>query len=177
METKEGSVPRVEMAGGDGKRTAILVIHGVGEQNAKLLMEEFRDFETFQRASEDDLQNIEGIGPETAHSIIAFFKGAHNKNLIQRLKKIELLKKTYAGQTKSTTLKGLTFVLTGELPNHSRAEMKKLIEENGGKVTGTVSKKTSYVVVGENPGSKFEKAKKLGVSLLDENKILELLKS
>lgn len=153
-----------------------LGIHGVGEQNAKLLMEEFKDFANLQKASEQDLQNIEGIGPETARSIVTFFKNTHHKNLIGRLKKTGLLKNIYAGHTRSTTFKGLTFVLTGELPHYSRAEMKKLIGENGGKVTNTVSKKTSYVVVGENSGGKFEKAKKLGVPLIDEKQVFDLLK-
>lgn len=152
-----------------------LGIHGVGEQNAKLLIEYFLEFTKLETASESKLQEIEGIGPETAHSITTFFKNAHNKRLIEHLKKTGLLKNVYAGKVRSTTLKGLTFVLTGELANYSRAEIKKLIEENGGKVTNTVSKKTSYVVVGENPGSKFDNAKKLGVPLIDEKRVLDLL--
>lgn len=157
------------------KAVFALGIHGVGEQTAKILMEHFGDFEKFKIATEDDLQKISGIGPETATQIRAFFANASNQKLVERLQSIGLFRNKFAGHSASSKLAGLSFVLTGELVHHSRDEMKKLIEDKGGKVVGSVSKKTSYVVAGENPGSKLEKAKELGVAVLDEAGILGMM--
>jgi DNA ligase (NAD+) len=154
-----------------------LGIPGVGEQTAKLLMMHLKNMESFQKASPQELEAIEGIGSETAQDISEFFQDKYYQELVSSLKAAGLFQKDYDGPiTGIGPLSGQTFVLTGELQNHSRLEMKRLIENAGGKVTSSVSKKTSHAVVGENPGSKFEKAQKLGVSILSEGEILDLLK-
>lgn len=150
------------------KQLFALGIREVGEQTAKVLMEHFKTFEKLQNASKDDLTAIEGVGPETAKNIVAFFKNPHNQKLIERLKKIGLFAKAFEGASKKAKLHGLTFVVTGELKNYTREAIKERLESLGARVTSSVSRKTSYVVVGENPGSKYDKAKKLGVAILDE---------
>lgn len=152
-----------------------LGIHGVGEQTAKILMEHFCEFEKLESATTNDLQRISGIGPETALQIQTFFTNTSNQKLVEGLKSFGFFRQKYAGHRASSKLAGLSFVLTGELAHHSRDEMKKLIEKNGGKVSGSVSKKTSYVVAGENPGSKLDKARELGVKIVDEAGILGMI--
>jgi DNA ligase (NAD+) len=154
-----------------------LGIHDVGEQTAKLLLNHFHSFDGFAQASLEELESIHGIGPETAKSIVAFLGEKSNQKLIVRLKKAGLLSGTY-GTPSSDNQKflGLTFVLTGELKNFTRDEVKNHIEKLGGKVSGSVSSKTSYVVVGDNPGSKYDKAKELGVRILREDEITKMLK-
>lgn len=156
------------------KQVFALGILEVGEQTAKLLMERFITFEKLENASEEELMTINGVGPEIAKAIISFFKNKNNRDLINALKKASMLKNKYAGKA-SEKLSGLTFVLTGELKNFSRDEMKEKLESLGAKVAGSVSSKTSYVIAGENPGSKLEKAKKLGVAVIDEEKVLGMM--
>lgn len=157
------------------KAVFALGIHGIGEEVARLLMSHFVTFDALQSASEEDLLAIKGIGPETVTAIHHFFQEPNNKKLISKLKSHGLLKAEFKGEVASKKLQGLTFVLTGELPNHSRTDMKKLIESHGGKVSGSVSAKTSYVLAGENAGSKLEKAKELGVKVLSEEEIEQIL--
>jgi DNA ligase (NAD+) len=117
---------------------------------------------------------VEEVGPRIAQSILQFFAEEKNQKLIERLRAAGL---TFTGEKKvrGTKLTGLTFVLTGTLPTYSRDEAKRRIEDAGGKVTSAVSKKTSYVVAGEEAGSKLEKAQQLGVAVLDEAALLKLL--
>lgn len=157
------------------KQVFALGIHDVGEETAKLLMENLGSFTALEKANEEALQAIHGIGPETAKSICAFFKNPHHQKIIAQLKKNGLLTQPYAGVVKSNKLLGLTFVLTGELTNFSRDEMKEKIESLGGKVASSVSKKTSYVLAGENAGSKLDKARELGVKIISEDEILEMI--
>lgn len=157
------------------KQLFALGIHEVGEQTAKLIMGHCGTFERLEAVDEDELQTIDGIGPETAQNVIAFFKNPNNKKLIARLKKAGMFQTEFETVAKDAKLSGLTFVLTGELENHSRSELKEKLESLGAKVTGSVSKKTSYVVVGASPGSKFDKAQKLGVTILNEQEIEALL--
>lgn len=153
-----------------------LGIHDVGEQTAKLLLNHFHSFEWLAQASVEELESLHGIGPETAKSIVAFFEETSNQKLIARLKKAGLLSGTYgAASPGNRKFSGFTFVLTGELKRFTRDEVKKEIEKRGGKVSGSVSSKTSYVIVGENPGSKYDKAQKLGVKILSEEEIVEIL--
>lgn len=154
------------------KQVFALGIREVGEQTAKILMRHFHSFAALETATSDALIKINGVGPETAQAIVRFFANPNNRNLIKHLKKAGMLRTQYDTQS-SDQLLGLTFVLTGELKNFTRDEMKAKLESQGAKVTNSVSKKTSYVIVGENAGSKLEQAKKLGVNLLDEEEALE----
>lgn len=150
-----------------------LGIHSVGEENAKLIMSHLLTFENLTAAKAEELEAIKGIGPETALAITSFFKNKDNQKLLKKLAHVGFFKNPFQGKATSQKLAGLTFVLTGELQNHTRSEMKKLLESHGAKVTGSVSKNTSFVVVGENPGSKYDKAQKLGVEILSEQEAME----
>jgi DNA ligase (NAD+) len=152
-----------------------LGIHGVGEQNAKLLLENLGSFESLRRVTEEDLQTIHGIGPETAASIAKFFKNPHNLKIVDDLEKAGLFQHKYDIKTRKSTFNGLIFVLTGELSSFSRDEMKSKIESLGGKISGSVSKKTSFVLAGENAGSKLTKARELGIKIINESEILKMM--
>jgi DNA ligase (NAD+) len=154
-----------------------LGIRFVGLQSAKLLSRRFQTFETLENASPDEIESIEGIGKVMAESIFNFFRNDANIKLIENLfsagiKPLEEKPQTY---DKTSFFQGKTFVLTGTLSSMERSNAKKEIERRGGKATGSISKKTDYVIVGENPGSKLKKAKSLGISILDENTFLEKL--
>ena len=151
-----------------------LGIRMVGERTAQFLAENFGSMESLEQASVEDLQSVNEVGPRIAESIVEFFSIAANRKLIDRLRQAGL---TLKGKKKErgTKLAGKTFVLTGTLPSRSRDEAKKLIEDAGGKVTGSVSKKTDYVVAGADAGSKLDKAKALGVAVIDEEAMIELL--
>jgi DNA ligase (NAD+) len=158
------------------KQLFALGIHEVGEQTAKLLVKHFMTLENIMKASLEELQEVDGVGPEIAQSVKTFFENQANKELIERLTTTGLFKKGF--QTDDLTKKPLnekTFVLTGELTSYTRDELTEKLESLGAKVTSSVSKKTSYVVVGEKPGSKLKKAEKLGVVILSEKELLELL--
>ena len=152
-----------------------LGIRFVGERTAQFLAEHFGSMEAIEQASAEELQNVDEVGPRIAESIAEFFGVAANRKLIQRLRDAGL---TLSGEKKQrgTKLAGKIFVLTGTLSHFSRDEAKKLIEEAGGKVTGSVSKKTDYVVAGTDAGSKLDKAKELGVAVIDEKEMEKLLK-
>jgi DNA ligase (NAD+) len=147
-----------------------LGIRMVGERTAQFLAEHFGSMEDFENASAEELQNVNEVGPRIAESIVEFFSIKANQDLVKRLRDADL---TMAGQKKQrgTKLAGKTFVLTGTLARYTRDEAKKLIEDAGGKVTGSVSKKTDYVVAGADAGSKLDKAKKLGVAVIDETEM------
>lgn len=149
-------------------------IRHVGQGIAQLLTENFPSIDKLQAASEEDLQSVGGIGPQIAESVSFFFKEKHNRDLIRRLKDAGL---TLSGTTSKKTGKftGLTFVLTGTLPTYSREEAKALIENNGGKVASSVSKNVQYVLMGEDAGSKLDKAKKLGIPTIDENQFKRMI--
>jgi DNA ligase (NAD+) len=151
-----------------------LGIRFVGERTAQFLAEHFGSMEELENASANELQNIDEVGPRIAESIVEFFSIAANRKLVERLREAGL---TLTGQKKQrgTKLAGKTFVLTGTLAHFSRDEAKKMIEDAGGKVTGSVSKKTDYVVAGADAGSKLDKAKELGVKVLDEKEMEKLV--
>jgi DNA ligase (NAD+) len=147
----------------------------VGERTAQFLAEAFGDLDKIAAASEDELQEAEEVGPKVAQSIRKFFDQPHNRDLVERLRK-EGFDFTYAVKKKSAgPLAGKVFVLTGTLPNLSRDEAKAKIEAAGGKVTGSVSKKTNFVVAGEDAGSKLDKARELEIEVIDEKRLLEML--
>ena len=150
-----------------------LGIRMVGERTAQFLAEHFGSMEEFEKAGVEELQDVNEVGPRIAESIVEFFSIAANRKLVERLRDAEL---TLAGQRKQrgTKLAGKTFVLTGTLAHFTRDEAKKMIEDAGGKVTGSVSKKTDYVVAGADAGSKLDKAKELGVKIIDEDEMQRL---
>jgi len=153
---------------------AALGIIGVGETAAKILASEFSEFDKLMNASQDELVSIQGIGPVIAANIVRFFRDKAHKQMIAKMKKGGVEFTPYKAKTLSTKLKGKSFVITGTL-SKPRPHFKKLIEDNGGKVSGSVSAKTDYLLCGADPGSKLDHAKKLGVNVLDEDGLSELL--
>jgi DNA ligase (NAD+) len=153
-----------------------LGIRFVGERTAESLAQEFGTMDALSAATVEDLERVEEIGPEISRSIVEFFTNVANRNLVKRLKDADVEMEAEKRE-QSAELAGLTFVLTGTLPNMTRDEAKEKIETAGGKTTESVSKKTNYVVAGEEAGSKLDKARKLGVRVIDESELLSLLDS
>ncbi len=151
-----------------------LGIRFVGERTAQLLAEEFGSMDALMAASTEELERVNEVGPRVAAAIREFFDEARNLELIERLRAAGLTF-TAEKRKRSSQLEGLTFVLTGTLEGMTREEATAKIEAAGGKVTGSVSKKTDYVVAGAEAGSKLEKAQSLGVKVLDEAGLVELL--
>jgi len=156
-----------------------LGIRGVGVVVAAVLAAHFYDLDALSHATSDDLQHIEGIGPNIAEAIVDWFDRPSNQNILKKLKAAGVwpnAQVAMAGEPVKQSLAGLTFVVTGTLPSFSREGIKEFIESHGGKITESVSKKTSYLVLGVNPGSKYPKAQQLGISILDETDLLQLAK-
>jgi len=153
-----------------------LGIRNVGEKAAIVLAEKFLNIDNLMKATTDDLQKIYEIGPVMAESIVKFFKQPSTKKLIEKLKDAGVNMKEEIKKAPKI-LEGKTFVFTGELKSFSRNEAEAKVRELGGNATSSVSKKTGYVVVGEKPGSKFDKAKKLGIKIIDENEFLKMIKT
>lgn len=151
-----------------------LGIRFVGERTAEFLAEHFGSLDSLMTASEEELQEVNEVGPRIAHSIAEFFQEPRNRDLVKQLRDAGL---TFKGKKKErgTQLAGKTFVLTGTLARYSRDEAKKVIEDAGGRVSGSVSKKTDYVVAGADAGSKLDKAKELGVRVIGEKEMENLL--
>ncbi len=154
-----------------------LGIRYVGKVNAEILAENFPTIEQLSQASVQDLENVHGIGTEIAQSTFHWLRITANQKLVERLKiaGLQLKGQQDTANSKSTPLSGKTFVITGTLPTLKRSEAADLIKQAGGKVTSSISKNTDYLVVGEDAGSKLEKAEKLGISQLTENQLQELL--
>ncbi len=151
-----------------------LGIRFVGERTAQFLAEHFGSLDAIMKASAEELQEVNEVGPRIAESIVEFFSDEHNRHLVNDLRKAGL---TLTGQKKEkgTKLAGKTFVLTGTLARYSRDEAKKMIEDAGGRVSGSVSKKTDYVVAGDDAGSKLDKARELGVAVIGEKEMESLV--
>jgi len=151
-----------------------LGIRMVGERTAQFLAEHFGSMDGLMDACEEELQNVAEVGPRIAQSIVEFFREPSNRKLIERLRDAKL---TFKGKKKErgTKLAGKTFVLTGTLARYSRDQAKAMIENAGGRVSGSVSKKTDYVIAGSDAGSKLDKAKELKVAVIDEKEMEELL--
>ncbi len=159
-----------------GQLIFALGIRHVGQTAAKKLAEHFRSLEALANAAEEELLAVPEIGPKMAESIVRWFRQPENINFTNKLKQAGVAAESgEPNKPKSSRLAGKTFVLTGTLADFTRDEAKALIEEQGGKVLSGVSKKTSYVVVGENPGSKYEKAKQLGIEVLNEVQFKNLI--
>jgi len=155
-----------------------LGIRGVGEVMAGDLAAHFGSLEALMKADVDDLQAVEGVGPNVSQAVADWFVHAGNKKVLNKLKKARVWpiaekRRSAAGGV----FNGKTFVITGALPTWSRDEAKAFIEQRGGKVTDSVSKKTDYLVLGESPGSKLTKAQSLGVSVIDETALRRLGKA
>jgi DNA ligase (NAD+) len=151
-----------------------LGIRMVGERTAELLAEHFGSMDKLMAATEEELTEVNEVGPRVAASIREFFGEKRNRELVERLREAGLKFKGVAKQ-RGTQLAGKTFVITGTLPSYSRDEAKKLIEDAGGKTSGSVSKKTDFVLAGAEAGSKLDKAKELGVTVIDEAQLLKML--
>jgi DNA ligase (NAD+) len=143
-----------------------LGIRHVGGTVAEQLARDFHSVAALEAASEDDIARVEGIGPKIAASVAAFFANPDNVAVIRRLEQRGVSTAEEARATKPQTLAGLTFVLTGALEGFSREEATAVLKAYGAKVASSVSKKTSFVVVGDDPGSKFDKARELGVPVI-----------
>ena len=156
-----------------------LGIRGAGEVSAADLASHFTDLEALSKASAEDLQQIAGLGPSVAESVAEWFSRPVNKNVIKKLKAAGVWPQggtsANAKSRASNTFDGKTFVITGTLPTWSRDDAKEFIESHGGKVTDSVSKKTSFLVLGEVPGSKYDKAKSLGVKIIGEEELKKLV--
>jgi DNA ligase (NAD+) len=151
-------------------------IRFVGERTAQFLADYFGSLDKLAAASAEELYEVEEVGPRVAEAILEFFHEERNRNVIDKLRQAGLRLEQQTKKPKSAApLQGKQFVLTGTLPNYSRDEAKKMIEDAGGRVTGSVSKKTDYVVVGADPGSKVDKARELGVKTIDEAELLKVL--
>ncbi len=152
-----------------------LGIRFVGTQTAQILVDDLGTIDAIADADEEMLQRSEGIGPEVARSVALFFKQQPNREMIERLREAGVLMSGPKRLKAGGALRGKTFVLTGTLPNLTREEAMEMIVAAGGKVTGSVSKKTDYVVAGSEPGSKLTKAEKLGIDILDEPDLQAIL--
>ena len=153
-----------------------LGIHDVGEVTAQTLAEHFGSLEALMAASEEDLMAVPDVGPAVAGSIRQFFSQKHNRDVIRRLRETGVhWPDITPKKPEELPLAGKTFVLTGALASMTRDEAKEQLQQLGARVSGSVSRKTDYVVVGEDPGSKADKARELGVTMLDEKAFLKLL--
>lgn len=155
-----------------------LGIRHIGASIAQLLVDNFITIEQLIAAAETDLQSIQGIGPQIAESVVRFFADEHNRRIVNRLKAagVQMLEKKKGART-SQQFSNKSFVLTGKLTTMTREEAKQKIESLGGKVVSSISKNTDFIVVGIDAGSKLEKAKTLGILLLDEQKFLNILQN
>jgi DNA ligase (NAD+) len=149
----------------------------VGERTAQLLAAHFGSMDKLEAATAEQLMEVSEVGPKIAEGVREFFSEAANRKLIERLRSVRVNMKEEREAPKDTKFAGMTFVFTGTLTKRSREEAEALVASHGGKAGSSVSKKTSYVVVGEDPGSKFEKAKSLKVPILDEAQFDKLVSS
>ncbi len=152
-----------------------LGIRFVGERTAQLLAAHFGSMDKLAAASEEELTGVTEVGPKVAEGILEFFSESANRKLIERLRAAGVNMKDERQAPKSAKFAGMTFVFTGTLAKRSREEAEALVASHGGKAGSSVSKKTNYVVVGADPGSKFEKAKSLKVPILDEAQFEKLV--
>ena len=159
-----------------GRFIYALGIPNVGEHMARVLADHFKTLDALMNARKEDLLNIREVGPETAESIISFFKEKRNREELERMKQLGVKATVIRAEKKKGLLEGKTFVFTGALKEFSRDEAKRIVEELGGRAASSVSRNIDYVVVGEKPGSKYDKAKKLGLKIISEEEFKKLIK-
>lgn len=150
-------------------------IPNIGKKTAYDLMAHFGTLEALMGASEQELEDVEDVGGIVAASITEYFADEENRRFVNRLLEAGIRPQMHAQQDAGTLFEGMTFVLTGTLPTLSRAQAQEMIRKNGGKATGSVSKKTSIVLAGESAGSKLDKARELGVRIIDEAQFLQMI--
>ena len=155
--------------------TALGIRH-VGNKASKLLARKYRTIDNLAKASFEDLSAINDIGPIVANSIKEFFEQEQTLDLIKKLKEAGVNMNSKEEEIQDNRFEGKTFVLTGSLENYTRGEASNIIEKFGGKTSGTVSKKTDYVLAGEDAGSKLTKAQNLGVTIISEKEFEDLIK-
>jgi DNA ligase (NAD+) len=157
---------------------AALGIRGVGSTIAELLTEHYSSIDELMTATQEELEAIEGLGPHIAGNIVEWLSRERHRELIEKLRRagVRLAEERRERPAEELPLAGLTFVITGTLPSMSRDAATALIQEHGGKVTGSVSSKTDYLLVGEAPGgTKYRKAQQLGVSMIDEEELMQMI--
>jgi len=155
-----------------------LGIKGIGEVAARKLAQKYGNLEALSQASFDDLQQLEGVGPNLAESIFEWFKLETNQEVLVQLKELGLWPvESTSASSDALPLTGLTFVVTGTLEGFTREGISEFILANGGKVSGSVSSKTSYLVLGADPGSKYDRARQLGVPIITEEELRKLAAS
>ena len=154
-----------------------LQIPYVGSETADLLAKEAEDIEDLANFTVEELMEIDGVGDKVAASIVGFFENEDNQNEIRELLSLGVSPKKTVSKKESTPFTNKTIVLTGGLKTFSRDEVKDLIREHGGKISSSISKKTDFVIVGDSPGSKYDKAKQLGIKILDEKQFKNLIES
>lgn len=152
-----------------------LGVRNIGQASAKLLCEKFGNLDNIMNATSEEISQIEGFGEIMAQSVVKAFREDHRKQLVEKLKSFGV-NTTYESVVKDSRFEGLTFVLTGTLPTLKRDEAKAIIESFGGKASGSVSKKTDYVLAGEDAGSKLVKAQQLGIKIISEEEFFEMTK-
>ncbi|MCD6546027.1 MAG: NAD-dependent DNA ligase LigA [Thermotogae bacterium] len=158
------------------KLITALGIPFVGSKTAAVLAEHFKNLDRLAKANYEELMEIEGIGEEIAKSIVEYFLSDKTKEIISKLKKAGVNMSGEAKEEEEKSLKGLRFVVTGTLKNYTRSEIEELIRKKGGMVSNSVSKKTDYLILGENPGSKYQKALQLGTKVITEEEFEKMLK-
>ena len=152
-------------------------IPNIGKKTAYDLMAHFGTLEALMGASEQELVDIEDVGGIVAASITEYFADEENRRFVNRLLEAGVRPQMHAQQDAGTLFEGMTFVLTGTLPTYTRDAASALIEQNGGKVSGSVSRKTAYVLAGEDAGSKLTKAMQLGIPVISEDDFNRMLES
>ena len=152
-----------------------LGIRHIGAKAGKLLADHFKNIDAIMNASVDDILKIDGFGVVMAQSVVEFFESDSSKELIEKLKEVGV-NMISTNVIKDNRFEGMTFVLTGTLPTLKRSEASSIIESFGGKASSSVSKKTTYVLAGEEAGSKLDKANNLGVEVINEEQFKEMIK-
>lgn len=152
-----------------------LGIYEVGVRTARDLAKHFNTLDNFRNASKDELMEVDGVGEVIANNIVDYFKHKEETNLVDKLLSLGLRLAEQNFEEMEGYFSNKTVVITGTFSNYKRDELKSIIEKQGGKATGSVSKKTDIVLVGENPGSKLDKANELGISIMNENELMEVL--
>jgi DNA ligase (NAD+) len=153
-----------------------LGIRQVGLKASESIIKKFKDIRNLYDAAKEDLTSINDIGDVTADNLIEFFADENNRNIVDKLVEMGVSPYTTVSAFEDNRFSGMKFVITGTLSSYTRSEAEQLIKKFGGEVSSSVSKKTSYVVCGTDPGSKLDKANSLGVTVLNENDFIKLVK-